>query len=225
MAAACAVCGLEWGGPVVSSAADARHMSQRCCMYRPFTAPRGKVLFQPGQACPGFILLSEGTIKVTLTGASGREVVLYRVRPGEVCLQTFSCLVNDEVYGAEGVAEADLKGELVPAEQFRGRLAEDADFRDRIMASVAARFFEYQRLVEDIALTGFDARLSKVLLRLAGPDGVVHATHAALAAETASGRAYVTRRLAEFARKGLVVQREDGIALLDPGALQRIAAA
>ncbi|WP_114870952.1 cyclic nucleotide-binding domain-containing protein [Sulfitobacter sp. JL08] len=59
---------------------------------RSFTAPQGKIIFQPGHSCPGFIVLSNGSIKVTLTGASGREVVLYRVRPGEACLQTLSCL-------------------------------------------------------------------------------------------------------------------------------------
>ena len=193
-------------------------------MFRRFAAPKGKVLFQPGQPCSGFILLSEGTIRVTLTGSSGREVVLYRVGPGDVCLQTFSCLVTDRDYGAEGVAETDLEGEMVPAEQFRTRLADDDAFRARIMDAVARRFVEYQQLVDDIALTGFDARLAKALLRLAGADGKVHATHAALAAETASGRAYVSRRLAEFARRGLVRQDEDGIAVLETDSLHRIAA-
>ena len=193
-------------------------------MFRRFAAPKGKVLFQPGQPCPGFILLSKGTIRVTLTGASGREVVLYRVGPGDVCLQTFACLVTDEAYGAEGVAETDLEGEMVPAEQFRVRLADDDAFRGRIMDAVARRFVEYQQLVDDIALTGFDARLAKSLLRLAGADGKVHATHTALAAETASGRAYVSRRLAEFARRGMVRQDEDGIAVLETDSLHRIAA-
>lgn len=193
-------------------------------MIRQFRAPKGKTIFQPGQECPGFVVLMRGTIRVTLTGASGREVVLYRVRPGEVCLQTFTCLVEGGAYGAEGVAETDLEGELIPPEQFRRRLAEDADFRNRIMHSVATRFSEYQHLVEDVALTGFDARLAKVLLRLADATGKVAATHGALASETASGRAYVSRRLAHFAERGLVRQADDGVEILDRDGLQRIAA-
>ena len=178
-------------------------------MRRSFTAPKGKTLFRPGEACPGFLILEEGTIRVTLTGASGREVVLYRVTPGEVCLQTFSCLVSNEPYGAEGVVESDLVGELVPAGQFREKFAEDTAFRERVMGSVAARFVEYQKLVEDVALTGFDARLSKALLRMTDTSGKVSATHSDLARETASGRAYVSRRLAAFARDGLVRQADD----------------
>ena len=193
-------------------------------MRRSFTAPKGKTLFRPGEACPGFLILEEGTIRVTLTGASGREVVLYRVTPGEVCLQTFSCLVSNEPYGAEGVVESDLVGELVPAGQFREKFAEDTAFREQVMGSVAARFVEYQKLVEDVALTGFDARLSKALLRLANAGGKVSATHSDLARETASGRAYVSRRLAAFARDGLVRQADDGIEILNREELQRIAA-
>ncbi len=193
-------------------------------LIRQFKAPKGKVIFQPGQDCPGFVLLSKGTIKVSLTGASGRDVVLYRVRPGEICLQTFSCLVNKHAYGAEGVAETDLEGELIPANQFNRRLKEDDAFRNRIMRSVAARFFDYQQLIEEVALTGFDARLAKVLLRLADDGGVVSATHTALASETASGRAYVSRRLSDFARRGLVQQLDHSVSILNKPELQRIAA-
>ncbi|MCR9110505.1 Crp/Fnr family transcriptional regulator [Marivita sp. XM-24bin2] len=191
---------------------------------RPFTAKLGQTLFQPGQECPGFLDLSKGSIRVMLTGASGREVVLYRVRPGEVCLQTFSCLVDKHTYGAEGIVEADIEGTLIPAEQFRQQMENDATFRQKVLSSVALRFSEYQQLVEDVALTGFDTRLAKALLRLADADGTVHATHAALAAETASGRAYVTRRLAAMARNGVVAQLPDGIAIKDRRALEQIAA-
>ncbi len=189
-----------------------------------FSAPKGKVLFQPGQPCPGFVILSEGTIRVTLVGPSGRELVLYRVRPGDVCLQTLSCLIKDQTYSAEGVAETNLVGQIVPASEFQDRMSEDPEFRNRVMLSISARFAEYQQLIEDVALTNFDARLAKVLIRLASAEDKVAATHSELASETASGRAYVSRRLGEFARQGWVRQQEDGIALLDRRALEHLAA-
>jgi CRP/FNR family transcriptional regulator len=192
-------------------------------MIRRFAARAGDVLFQPGSACPGFLVLEKGTIRVTLTAANGREVVLYRVTAGTVCLQTFTCLVEDQHYSAEGVVEADVEGEMIPANDFRRRLAEDDAFRVLVFDGVAQRFTEYQRLVEEVALTGFDARLARVLMRLEA-DGFVAATHSALAAETASGRAFVSRRLAEFARSGVVVQEKGGVRITDRAALERIAA-
>ncbi|NKX45238.1 Crp/Fnr family transcriptional regulator [Roseicyclus persicicus] len=193
-------------------------------MIRRFAARAGDVLFQPGSACPGFLVLDRGTIRVSLTAANGREVVLYRVSAGTVCLQTFTCLVEGEHYSAEGVVEEDVAGEMIPAGEFRARLATDDAFRGKVFEGVAQRFAEYQRLVEEVALTGFDARLARVLLRLADDAGFVAATHAALAAETASGRAVVTRRLAEFARAGVAVQEKGGVRIADRTGLERIAA-
>jgi len=193
-------------------------------MIRRFAARAGDVLFHPGAACPGFLILDEGTIRVTLTAANGREVVLYRVSKGSICLQTFTCLVSEARYSAEGVVEADVAGEIVPADLFQARLADDDAFRALVFDGVAQRFAEYQRLVEEVALTGFDQRLARVLLRLVDGAGFVSATHAALAAETASGRAFVSRRLAEFARQGVVEQARGGVLVLDRAALERIAA-
>lgn len=193
-------------------------------MIRRFAARAGDVLFHPGAACPGFLILDEGTIRVTLTAANGREVVLYRVARGSICLQTFTCLVSDARYSAEGVVEADVTGEIVPAELFQARLAEDDGFRTLVFDGVAERFSEYQRLVEEVALTGFDQRLARVLLRLADAASFVTATHAALAVETASGRAFVSRRLAEFARQGVVAQAKGGVQITDRAGLEQIAA-
>ena len=190
----------------------------------PLERRRGEVLFSPGSPCPGFVMLDAGTLRVTLTAANGREVVLYRVSPGDVCLQTFGCLMEGRDYAAEGVAETDLKGRIVPAGAFRRRIAEDAAFRESILTAVSRRFHDFEQLVEDVALTGFDTRLARTLLRLAGAGDEVRATHEGLAAETASGRAFVSRRLAEFHRRGLVEGRRGVLRILDRAGLERIAA-
>jgi CRP/FNR family transcriptional regulator len=191
---------------------------------RRITLPKGARVFSPGEPCPGFVLLDSGTIRVSLSAENGREVVLYRVQPGDVCLQTFSCLINHTTYRAEGVAETDLSGTLLPPEMFHARMAEDADFRADIFRSVARRFGDFEQLVEDVALIGFDARLARTLLRLRDANDRVTATHEQLATETASGRAFVSRRLAEFARAGLVTPGRGWIDLTDIAGLERIAA-
>lgn len=185
--------------------------------------PAGTVLFQPGQDCPGFVRLNEGSVRVSLTAANGREVVLYRVGPGDVCLQTFACLTEGRSYSAEGVAETKLQGEIIPHAEFQRAMMSDDGFRAEVLSAVARRFADFEQLVEDVALTGFDARLARVLLRLAR-NKVVTATHEELAAETASGRAFVSRRLAALAREGLVRPERGQVTLLDIPALEQIAA-
>ncbi len=193
-------------------------------MVHPLSCPAGTVLFRPGQDCPGFLRLKSGSVKVTLTAPNGREVVLYRVGPGDVCLQTFACLTDDRSYSAEGRAETDIEGEVMPHNQFRAEMAGNPEFQAEVLSAVAQRFADFEQLVEDVALTGFDARLARVLLRLSAGADEIQTTHDALAAETASGRAFVSRRLAEFARLGLVEPGRKRLRLLDRSGLEQIAA-
>lgn len=192
-------------------------------MYQRIAMVAGQMVFSPGQECAGFLRLASGAIRVSMTGANGREVVLYRVRPGEVCLQTFSCLVEGGHYGAEGVVEADLEGEMIPKPVFWRLMQTEEAFRAEVFAAVARRFGDYQRLVEEVALTGFDTRLARVLLRLCDAQGVVRATHGELAAETASGRAFVSRRLAALAQQGMVEPGRGVLRIIDLAGLRRIA--
>ena len=102
-------------------------------------------------------------------------------------------------------------------------MATDAAFRARVFGAVAQRFADFERLVEDVALTGFPARLARALLRLAGEGGTVQATHEQLAAETGSGRAVVSRQLGRFAEEGLVELQRGALRLIEPKALTRLA--
>ena len=184
--------------------------------------PAGTVLFRPDDACSGFVVVRAGSIRVVLTAENGRELVLYRVGPGDVCLQSFSCLVEGRPYSAEGIVESELTAELVPPAEFTRRIAEDEQFRAHLFGAVARRFADLERLVEDVALTGFSARLARVLLRLADSDGHIVITHEALAVEAASGRAVVTRQLGRFARDGLVQAARGRLLILDRERLARL---
>lgn len=185
--------------------------------------PAGTVLFRPGDACRGFVVLHEGCIRVTLTAANGREVVLYRVTPGDLCLQTFGCLVEDRKYSARGVAETALLAHMLSPEEFHIAIGEDETFRRRVFGAVARRFADFEQLVEDVALTAFAARLARALLRLADAQETVRATHEQLAVETGSGRAVVSRQLARFAAAGHVKLERGRVILQDGAALSRIA--
>lgn len=188
-------------------------------------ASAGDVLFRPGDPCRGFLAVLSGAVKVGLTAANGREIVLYRVRPGEICLQTFSCLVAGAAYAAEGVADEPLEAILIPPGAFDRLMAEDEAFRTAVLASVAGRFGDFEQVVQTLAFTGLEARIAAALLRLADGSGEVHATHAELAAEIGSAREAVSRQLGLMARSGVVDLARGRIRLQRPTALRRLAEA
>jgi len=191
----------------------------------PLHQPIGAVLFRAGDECPGYVMVNTGCIRVSLVSANGREIVLYRVRPGEICLQTFACLVEGRPYLAEGIVEAEVSGELIPPNVFNHRMATDDMFRQKVLGAVAHRFAEFEHVVETLAFAGLEQRVAQAILQLAGGGREVRTTHEQIAAEIGSAREAVSRQIAALARDGLVAAHRGVIEILDRDGLSQLAEA
>ena len=183
----------------------------------------GTILFSPGQECQGFVKVHSGRIKVFLTAENGREIILYRVERGDICLQTFGCLVNQQLYSAEGRAENDVEIEIIPRPEFNRLIVSDTAFRDQVFSAVAARFKYFEFLIETVALSSVEVRLARILLRLMDDNKNVHATQEMLASEIGSAREVVSRQLNVFAAKGLVKIMRGKILLIALEKIEKIA--
>ncbi|MBB4199915.1 hypothetical protein CCR94_10685 [Rhodoblastus sphagnicola] len=185
--------------------------------------PRGKTLFSAGSPCQGFVLLREGSVRVSVTGENGRRLVLYRVAPGETCVQTTLCLMGGLDYSAEGVAETDLRLVIVPPALFKRLLRESGDFAQFVFERFGARLAEMTRLVESIAFLRVDARLASAVLARAGALSCFEATHQDLAEDIGAVREVVSRQLALFQRAGLVRLARGHIEIGDRAGLEDLA--
>jgi CRP/FNR family transcriptional regulator len=166
--------------------------------------------------------VKSGSIRVTLVSEEGREVVLYRVRPGEICLQTFACLSRGATYAAEGVVETPVDGVLIPPAQFQKLVSESGAFRSAVFEAIAARFSEFEHVVETLAFTGIESRVASALLLLAGDGHLVTATHHDIATEIGSAREVVSRQLKLLAQSGAIAMSRGHIEILDKGKLSQI---
>ena len=183
--------------------------------------PAGVQVFSERQNCPGFPLLLDGSIKVVKGSASGREMLLYRVEPGESCIITSSCLLGHSAYSARGVAESDLSLLLLSGTLFDSLLGESPDFRTFVFHLFSERIIELMQLVEEVAFHRLDQRLAKLLLAR-GP--TIHATHQRLAEELGSVREIVSRLLKGLAEQQLVTLAREQIVVLDTDGLRQVAA-
>lgn len=185
------------------------------------TVPSGATLFDERQPCQGFPFVLAGAIRVSKVSASGRELPLYRVMPGETCIITSSCLLGNVPYNARGTTEGETVLVLLPQGLFTDLLAQ-APFRNFIFNLFAERMADLMRLVEEVAFRKLDQRLAALLL---GKGRVVHATHQQLADELGSVREMVSRLLKGFAEQGLVTLGREQVEIRDAAGLRRIAEA
>ena len=180
-------------------------------------APAGSVLFEPNTPCEGFPLMLEGSVRVAKTSPSGREIVLYRVSPGEACILSGGCLLSDTDYAASGTAESDVALLRMPPQLFQQLVVQYPPFRRFVFDMYGARLAEVMELVEEVAFRKLDTRLARLLVQR-GP--VVGATHQNLADELGSVRVFVSRLLRNFEQRGWVRLERERIAVLDVQALQ-----
>jgi CRP/FNR family transcriptional regulator len=185
--------------------------------------PAGRTLFSAGWPCGGFVLLLEGRVRVSVTGENGRRLTLYRVSPGETCVQTTLCLMGGLDYTAEGVAETDLRLVIVPAALFKRLLRECGDFAEFVFERFGARLAEMTRLVETLAFLRVDARLAGAVLARSGEAADIAATHQELADDIGAAREVVSRQLALFQRAGLVRLARGRIEVGDRAGLEELA--
>jgi CRP/FNR family transcriptional regulator, anaerobic regulatory protein len=178
----------------------------------------GQVVYRPGERPRGWIVLASGHVKVALTADNGREILLYRLGPGQACLLSTSALLSDENLPAEAVAETDAEALIVPSDRFEQLIAEDAPFRREILRGLASRVGGLVVMIEDVLFHALPQRLARWLLDRAR-DGVATATHQEIAAELGTAREVVTRALRHFERDGLIEIDRGQVRILEREAL------
>lgn len=184
--------------------------------------PRGVDLFSHGDRAHSFPVVLSGRIDVSLTGPSGREILLYSVEAGQSCIQTTLGLLGDEPYSGVATTVAETEVIRIPKPMFLRVMDSDPAFRGFVLRSFGQRMGDLTRLLEAVAFGRVDARLAQVLLDLAEGD-VVRATQADIAARIGSAREVVSRKLDAFAKAGWVVTDRGEVQLRDLPALRRAA--
>ena len=184
--------------------------------------PAGTVMFSEHSPCGGFPLVLSGSIRVLQRYPNGRELQLYRVKPGESCLMSGTCLLGDAEYDAAGIAETEVELLIVPAPEFHALVDEDSTFRRHVFALFSERLSALMQVVEAIASQKLDQRLAALLVNRS-PDGEINATHQALADELGSVREIVSRLLRNFEDRGWVDLGRERIRIVDRAALESLA--
>lgn len=190
---------------------------------RVLSLPAGTVLFGPGQAPTAYLLVLGGSVRVQQVADNGREIVLYRVAPGESCAVTTSCLIGQDDYQAEALTESPVEAVAIPRPAFDSLIARSPEFRRFVFSALSARLTNLFKLIEDVAFSRIDIRLAHKLLELAGPDGHVAMTHQQLASELGTAREVISRQLHEFQRRGWLTTARGGLTIAASNDLQNLA--
>ncbi|MBM3316637.1 MAG: Crp/Fnr family transcriptional regulator [Candidatus Eisenbacteria bacterium] len=198
-----------------------------CRRARTVDIPAGAVAFDEDSPCTSLTFPFRGAIRVGRLAHTSREILLYRVRPGEICILTVSCLLGRTTYSARGLVEKDLAGIAIPADLFERLVAECGAFRAYIFELLGSRVTALMQLVEEVAFHRLDQRLAAILLRRFVETGATQlaVTHQDLADQVGSARETVSRVLESLENDGGITLARGRVALRSAAALRDVAGA
>lgn len=190
----------------------------------PTTLPAGATLFHPGEAVKGYAIVLSGRVDVSLTGSTGREILLYSVVPGQSCIQSTMGLLGGSDYTAEAITQGNTELVLLPRDIFLRLVDSSPGFRAIVFRAFADRMQNMMMLLEKVAFQRVECRLAERLLELANAaPGPVRITQADLATQVGTAREVISRRLESWSRQGWVKTGRGTVEILDPTALSEIA--
>ena len=189
----------------------------------PMDVPNGAVLFYTGDSVKGYVVVLSGKVNVSLTGATGREILLYEVAPGQSCIQSTLGLLGGDDYTAEAVAESDSRLVLLPRALFMDLLDASQTFRALVFTAFAGRMQTMMQLLEKVAFQRVECRLAAHLLAHSDTDGTLTVTQQDLATAVGSAREVISRRLDAWSRRGWVKTGRGTLQIIDTDALQTLA--
>ena len=178
-----------------------------------------------GNECTGVILIRTCSLRLYLLSEEGKEITLYRLFPGDLCMLSASCVLNSITFDVFIDAEEDSECVVVGGcayEEISNRMPEVKIFT---YETALSRFSDVMWVMQQILFMSMDKRLAIFLLDECAKTGsdTVKLTHEQIAKYMGSAREVVSRMLKYFASEGMVVSsRSDGIKILDKKKLRQL---
>ncbi|MEN8157717.1 MAG: Crp/Fnr family transcriptional regulator [Bacteroidota bacterium] len=172
--------------------------------YREFSA--GQELISEDQYIRSFPVVISGLIRVCRTDEAGNELLLYYLRPGEVCTVSLICCMDRTRSRVKALTDEDTTAILVPVELLDSWMSMYQTWKEYVMRSMQKRFDELLDALDSIAFLKMDERLEKFFRDRFKSSGttIFAGSHQEIALALNSSREVISRLLKQMEKQGLV---------------------
>jgi CRP/FNR family transcriptional regulator, cyclic AMP receptor protein len=184
----------------------------------------GDQIFAKGDPGNGMMAVLRGRVIISAPSADGRQVVLTVFHEGEVFGEI--ALLDGKERTADATAMTDCELLVVPRASLLALLERRPELCIRLLIVLCERLRRTNEQVEDLAFLDLEARIAKVLVRLAEEDGKTAAPPIALKisqrtlGELVGGsRESVNKHLQDWKRSGIITLGKGSIVVHDLKAL------
>ncbi|NCB52128.1 MAG: Crp/Fnr family transcriptional regulator [Clostridia bacterium] len=175
--------------------------------------------------CMGFLMVKHGMLRTYMLSEEGREITLYRLGPGDMCVLSASCVLSAITFEVNIDAEENTELIMISAPYFAELSESNLHVECFAYKLVTERFSDVMWTMQQVLFMSMDKRLAVFLWdELTKIEGdTIHITHEQAARYIGSAREVVTRMLKYFAEDGVVELSRGGIKVTDRKKLRALA--
>lgn len=175
--------------------------------------------------CSGIYIVKSGKLRLYMLSEEGREITLYRLSPGDICMLSASCVLQSITFDV--YVEAEIKSEcyMISGTAFHAVSERVPSVKIYALETAVSRFSDVMWIMQQIVFMSMDKRLSIFLLdeTTASGNDTILMTHEQIARHLGTAREVVTRMLKHLASDGVLEVTRKGINIIDKKKLRSIA--
>lgn len=186
--------------------------------------PKGKTLHD-GNECSGLFFVRSGSLRVYILSEDGKEVTLYRLHKGDMCMLSASCVLQSITFDVIIDAQEDCECYVLSGPAFARISEKYPAVKIFALETALNRFSDVMWVFQQIMFMSADKRLAIFLIDEAArlQTDTIALTHEQIAKYMGSAREVVSRLLKYFSGEGLVEVSRKGVTILDKKRLTALA--
>ena len=175
--------------------------------------------------CSGLFIVRSGRLRLYMLSEEGREITLYRLAPGELCMLSASCVLNSITFDVYVDAEVSTDCYRISSAAFGDVSSRYLEVKNYALETAVSRFSDVMWIMQQIVFMSMDKRLAIFLLEETQANGTdsVNMTHETIARHLGTAREVITRMLRHLAADGVIEVTRKGILITDKKKLRSIA--
>lgn len=175
--------------------------------------------------CSGLFIVKNGRLRLYMLSDEGKEITLYRLAPGEICMLSASCVLQSITFEVYVEAEMPSDCYMISASAFSEISEKVPAVKIYALETAVGRFSDIMWIMQQVVFMSMDKRLALFLLEGENrtEDNVIVMTHEQIARHLGTAREVVTKMLKRFANDGMIEVSRKGIKILDIKKLRGIA--
>lgn len=176
-------------------------------------------------SCTGLFIVKTGRLRIYILSEDGKEITLYRLSAGEMCMLSASCVLSAITFDVYVDAEEPTECYKITPQAFNDLYERIPAVKIFALETAVDRFSDVMWIMQQLVFMSMDKRIAIFLLdeiNTAGTDTLT-LTHEQIARHLGTAREVISRVLKLMAADGVLEVARKGIRIIDKKKLQDIA--